>query len=108
MARALPVGLHHHAEPVPAREGGLAQHRLDHVERERQAVGLFRVDVEPHARGFRQQREAAQARHDDVHHLVALGHLVARRERRELDRNARIVAGLGMVQAPAMAVMARE
>ncbi len=56
-ARAWAIGLHHDAEPVPAGQCRFAQHSVDHLERQRQPVGLFRVDVQPHARRFRQQRQ---------------------------------------------------
>ena len=55
--RAPPIGLHHHAEPVPSAQAFIRQHRLDHLHRQFQPVGLFGVDVEPKARRPRQPRQ---------------------------------------------------
>ena len=86
--RALPIGLHDHPEPVPFRQCWIGQHGADDVQRQGQPVGLFRVDVEPHAGGFRQERQRTHARHQFFHHPRLLRHLVARMQRREFDRNA--------------------
>jgi hypothetical protein len=45
--RALLVGLHDHAEAVPAGQRGVGEHLLDDVQRQFQAVGLFGVDGQP-------------------------------------------------------------
>ena len=91
---ALAIGLHDDAEAVPAAQRRFRQYRLDHVERDRQAVGFFRVDVEANPGGARQLAQRAQARHHVIHHQLALGVLVARMQRRELDRDARVLADI--------------
>ena len=91
---ALAIGLHHDAKAVPPLECGLRERGLDHVEGERQAVGFFGVDVEAHARGFRQKRQRAQARHQHIHHLFALRHFIAWMQSGEFDGNARIFADI--------------
>ena len=56
-ARALAIGLHHHAEAIPARKRGIGEHRLDHIERKIEAVGLLGIDVEAHAGRARKRGE---------------------------------------------------
>ena len=90
--RPLPVGLHHDPEALPARECGVREHRLDDIEREVEPVRLLGVDVEPDARGLRQQRERSQPRDQLGHDPVTLGELVARVQGGKLDRNPRPVA----------------
>ena len=90
--RALPVGLHHHSESVPARERGVREHRLDDVEREVEPVRLLGVDVEPDVRGLRKQCERSQPRDQLGHHPFTLGELVARVQGGELDRHPGPVA----------------
>ena len=89
---ALPVGLHHHSESVPARERGVREHRLDDVEREVETVRLLGIDVQADAGGLREQRERPQARDQLGHHPVALGELVACVQGGELDRHPGPVA----------------
>ena len=89
---ALAVGLHHHTEPVPTGERGLAENRLHDVEREVEAVRLFGVHVEPDACRPGEQGERAQAGRERAHHPVPLGELVARMECGQLDGDARPVA----------------
>ncbi len=96
MAGALTVSLHHNAKAVPSGKRRLFQNGLDHVERQRQAIRLFGVNVEAHLGGFRQECEAAQARHQNRHDLLALRHLIARVQRRKLDRNAGVAADVGV------------
>ena len=83
----LPVGLHHHAETVPAGERGVREHRLDDVEREVEPVRFLGIDVQADAGGLREQRERPQARDQLGHHPVALPELVARVQGGELDRH---------------------
>ncbi len=114
-ARAAAVSLHHHAEPIPARQRRIGQNRLDHIQRNRKPVSLFRVDVEAQTGGFRQPRQRPDPGHQLLHDPFALGHLVARMQRGKLDRNPRIRtdirtlgrrrddadrAGIGQVIAP--------
>ena len=94
--RALAIGLHHHAEPVPSGKAVIAQHRLDHVERDVEPVGLFRVDVEPHPGALGVPGQLQHARHKLVHHAGALHILVARMQCGELDRDAGVGADIVM------------
>jgi hypothetical protein len=89
--RLLGIGLDDHAEAVPAGQVGVAQHGLDDVGRELQPVGLLGVDghADPGRAGvLRQGRDPG---HQLVHHGPALHELVARVQRRELHRDARIL-----------------
>ncbi len=99
--RPLPVGLHREAEAVPAGEVGLAGHRVDHVERQFQPLGLFRVDGEVEIVALRPHREVANDRHQLGEDALAVGRRVARVERRQLHRNARTVGQRLVTGAPA-------
>ena len=92
---ARPIGLHDDAETVPAGKLGLGKHALDDVERQIEPVGLLGVDVEPHAgmAGGERQRQQPLAHHRQ--HRLLLRHLVARMDRRKLDRDAGIAADVG-------------
>ena len=90
--RAFAVGLHHHAEAVPAAERGAGKHRLDDIEREVEAVCLLGVHVETDPGRLGEQRKLAEAGSELYHHSLALAELVARVERRQLDRDPRPVA----------------
>ena len=94
--RACPaaIGLHHHAKAVPALQRGVRQHRLNHLERQRQTVRLFGVDVEPKARRLGQPGQSADAGDQLFHHAGALGDLIARMQRREFHRNAGVGANV--------------
>ncbi len=92
MARPQTVCLHYNAEPIPAGESLVRQHRSDHVERQVQAVGFLGIDVEAHIGAARHQRQRQHSLNEFRHHSVALGRLVAGMQRRQLDRYARIVA----------------
>ena len=72
----------------PLRSGSRRQ-RLEDVEREIEPVGLLGVDVEADVVRFGERRERFHARQQLVHHAGALDALIARMERRELDRDAR-------------------
>ena len=82
------VGLDRQAEAVPAGERGVGQHRLDHVERKLEAVGLLGVDGEVEVEALRRPRQLEDHRDQLGHHPRALRRLVARVQRRELDRDA--------------------
>ena len=86
--RAPAIGLHHHAEAVPAGERLVLEQRLDHVERQIEPVLLLGVDVEADIGLRRLTGEAACPRQQHLHHRRAMGVLVARMQRRELDRDA--------------------
>ena len=57
MGRPRSIGLNDHAETIPAVQGRIAQERFDHIEGKIEAVGFLGIDVEPHARRFREQSE---------------------------------------------------
>ena len=93
------VSLHHDAEAVPFRQPRIGQHALDDVEREVETVGLLGVDVEAHAgvAGRQCQRQQALCHHRQ--HRLLLRHLIARVQRRQLDRDAVVVADVRPVGA---------
>ncbi len=88
MARAPPVALDDHAETVPAGKLGVRQDRLDHLQRQGQAVGLLCVDVETHPRLCRLPGQVADNGHKLGHDAGFLRNLVARVQCRQLDRDA--------------------
>ena len=73
-----PVSLHHHTEPVPPFQAGVGQGGLDHLERQRQPIGFFGINVQPKARSARQTGKGTQAGHQFIQHLRAFGDFVAR------------------------------
>ena len=81
LARALAIGLHHHAEPVPAGQRRIGQHRLDHLQREDQPVLLLGVDVHAHVGGLGGLSKTQHHGHQVAHHAVFLRNLVARMQR---------------------------
>ena len=92
---ARPIGLHDDAKTVPAGKLGFGKHALDDVERQIEAVGLLGVDIEPHAGIARGERQRQQPLAHHRQHGLLLRHLVARMDRRKLDRDARIAADVG-------------
>ncbi len=86
----LAIGLHHNTEPVPSGQVGMAQHSLDHVQRQVQPVCLFGIDVQPHTRLARRQRQFQRGRHKLGHDALMLADLVTRMQRAQLDRDAGI------------------
>ena len=92
VARALAVGLNDNAEPIPSREGWIAQHGFDYIEREIEAVSLLRVDVQPHPDRLRGAGEVENRWHQLIHHAIALRHLVTGMQCGKLYRDARVVA----------------
>ncbi len=92
--RALAIGLHHDAEAVPPRQSRVAQHRLGNVQREIEAVGLLGVDVQAKPARFGVEGEGQHPRRQLTHDARALGELIARVQRRELDGDAGIVANV--------------
>ena len=85
---ALLIGLDGEAEPVPAGEVRGERQRLDEIERQIEAVGLLGVDGEADAGVARPARQRQQARRQLGQNALALRHLVARMQGRELDRDA--------------------
>ena len=106
--RALLVRLHDHAEAFPAGERGIADHRLDDVQRQLQAVGLFGIDGAADAVGLGQLSQFQYARHQVGHHACALGMLVARVQRGELDRDARCRIDIAVRAAAACLVVTAD
>ena len=88
---AFAIGLDDEAKPVPAVEIRVEGERLEQVEREIEAVGFLGVDVEADVVGFGDRRQPLRARQQLLHHARALDALIARMERRKLDRDARPV-----------------
>ena len=95
-ARAASIGLHHHAEAIPAFQRAVGKHRLDHLQRQGKAVGLFGVDVEAQPGSLGKASQRADAGHQLFHHAVAFGHLVARMQRRKFHRNAGVAADVAL------------
>ena len=91
LRRALAVRLHDHAEPVPALEAFVAQNGLDNVERQVEPVLLFGIDVETDLCLGGHACQFETARHNLLGYRLAVGRLIAGRERGKLDGNARIV-----------------
>ena len=92
--RARLVGLHGEAEAAPLRMFGrdARRERLQHVEREFEAIAFLGVDreVDVGARGALDELPDARQQHGE--HAFALAFLVAREQGTELDRDA--VGGL--------------
>ena len=86
--RALLIGLHREAEAVPAGERGIGERAADDVERQFEPVGLLGVDGEVEVVGLGGARELDHPRGQLGHDAVARYRLVARMQRRELDRDA--------------------
>ncbi len=90
LQRARLVGLHGQAEAGPLREciGDAGGERVQHVQRQLEAVGLLGVDrqVQVGARGLLDQRP--HARQQLGEHALALAVFIAREQRGQLDRDA--------------------
>ena len=85
--RALLVGLHGQAVALPALQRLVGVGAGDHVEREFEPLGFFRVDGETDALRARQLRQFEHARNQLGMHARALAQLVARMQGGELHRN---------------------
>ncbi len=92
VAGALAIGLHHHAEAVPALQCRVGENRLDHVQRQVEAVGFLGVDVEAHAGRLGEQGQRAGPRGQFAEDAFALRPLVARMQGGELHRDAGVGA----------------
>ena len=88
---ALLVRLDDETDAVPAGQRGLGAEPLEQVERELEPVGLLGVDVESDVVAARAQRKSAQHRIELAVDAIDLGALVARMQRRQLDRDSRTV-----------------
>ncbi|MNL29219.1 hypothetical protein D3C87_1508960 [compost metagenome] len=93
---ALLVTLHHEADAVPAGEVGFEAEAFEQVERDFEAVCLFRIDIDADVVLARQHRQGLQAAVEFRDHALVLGAAVARMQRGQLDRDAR-----ALVDAPA-------
>ncbi len=97
---ALAVGLDDEAEAVPVGEVRIEAQRLENIERKVEPVGLLGVDVEADVVGLGERREALDARQKLAHDPGALDALIARMQRRQLDRNARPLVDAAPVRGP--------
>ena len=82
---ALLVRLDHEADAVPAAERRLEAELLEQVEREFEAVGLFRIDVQADVVAARELGQLQQPWVELGHHATDLRPAVTRVQRRELD-----------------------
>ncbi len=87
--RVLLVRLDDDTEPAPAFQRPVGRQRGNDIERQVEAIGLLRIDVERDVRRRGRLRQFPQPRHDLRHHPPGLRHLVTRMQRRQLDRNSR-------------------
>ena len=86
---------------VPAFQLRVERQRLQKIEREIEPVGFLGVDVEADVIRFGERRERLHARQKFVHHAGALDALIARMERRKLDRDSRSFVDAATVRGPA-------
>ncbi len=86
-ARTLLVGLDREAQPHPAGQRRIAAQPGEDLERQLEAIGFLRVDGEPDADALRQHSERRHRRDELVENAARLRELVARVQRRELDRD---------------------
>ena len=89
--RALLVGLHGQAEAVPAVQRRVGEDLAEHVEREFEPVRFLGIDGHADALGLGHLRELEHARGQLGMHAGTIGHVVARMDRRQLDRDRRRV-----------------
>ncbi len=88
-ARALLVGLNGEAETLPSGQRGIGGDLADHVEREFEPVGLLGVDGEIEIVLLGGAGEVEQPRCQFGQHALTRNRLIARMQRRELDRYSR-------------------
>ncbi len=88
---ALLVGLHGQAKPVPAGQRLVGEHGADDFQRQFEPVGLLGVDGHADAAAHGQLRQLEQLGRQLGMYPSALGDLVARVQRRQLDRDRRRV-----------------
>ena len=86
--RALLVGLHREPEPVPAGEVRQGQQALEQIERRLEPVRLLGIDGDRDVAGPGPPCQVDQTRQQLLGQAPVLRHLVARMQRRELDRDA--------------------
>ncbi len=90
--RPLLIGLHGETEPIPARQHRVGQHGREDVQADLQPVGLLGIHGQSDIGGLRGERETAQRADERRNAASRLERLVARMQRRELDRDARSLA----------------
>ena len=95
------IGLDGEAESIPAGEVRGERQLLDEVEREFETIGFFGVDREADAGSPGMACEFEQARGQFAQHPIALRHLVARVQRRQLYRDARRLGDVPVSGRPA-------
>ncbi len=85
--RALAIGLHRHAEPVPALQRREPRDRADDVEAHLQALGLLRIYGQRDALRRRLHRQRLEHLGQRRHALAPPRHFVPWMQRRQLDRD---------------------
>jgi hypothetical protein len=93
LGRALLIGLHGQAQALPLAQLGFAGQPLEQLQRQGQAIGLFGVHAEVDVVAGGDDRQALDAGIQLRPHAILVHRLIARRQGRQLDRDA--VAGLG-------------
>ena len=88
--RAGLIRLQSQTQPLPLRmmHRHFCQKRIEHIERELQAIHLFRINREVHVGARSKLAELPHARHKLGHHAAGVTPLVARVQGRELDGDA--------------------
>ena len=89
--RPLLVGLNRQAEPLPAGQFRVGEHRFDHVEGDLQPVRLLGIDAHADAGGLGPYRQIPDPRDQFADEPPTLGELEAGMQRRQLDRDPRTV-----------------
>ena len=89
--RAFLIGLHRKPKTLPALQRRIGEHGRDHIERQLETVGLFRVDGEIEVVLFALRASANSFGTSSAITRLARHRLVARMQRGELDRNSRTV-----------------
>ena len=99
-ACALAISLHDHTKAVPTGKFGIRNHRRNDLQRQDQTVLFLGVDIHAHASGLGLAGQIADDRDQLGHHAVFLRDLVAGMQRRQLDRDAGIVADRALGAGP--------
>ena len=86
---ALLIGLQSQAESVPAVQRRFAEHALEHLQLQLQALGLLRIDAQADAPCLGLLGQGLHARREFRQYALALRQLQARMQGRQLDRYAR-------------------
>ena len=86
--RALQIGLHREPESVPAGKRRVFDDACEHVQRKFESIRLLRIDGENEIALFGEARQVEQPRRQFPQYAFARNRLIARMQRRELDRNS--------------------